>query len=69
MKRFVSIIAITLLALSMGILPIGCSSLTSIKFNGTKAQWKAIRKAGQWNGNTINYTVSCTDGTLSKSES
>lgn len=26
MKRFVSIIAITLLALSMGILPIGCSS-------------------------------------------
>ncbi|MDE7395812.1 MAG: leucine-rich repeat domain-containing protein [Clostridiales bacterium] len=45
-----------------------CSSLTSITYGGTKAQWEAIGKQN-WNYNTGNYTITCTDGTLSKSES
>ena len=44
----------------------GCSSLISIDFKGTKAQWKAIKKDYNWNGYTGNYTVQCTDGKLDK---
>ena len=44
-----------------------CTGLTKIDFNGTKAQWKAIEKYG-WRDNTGDFTVYCTDGTLSKSE-
>ncbi len=47
----------------------GCSSLTSITFNGTMEQWNAISKADNWDTSTGDYTVVCTDGTLSKSES
>ena len=44
----------------------GCKSLTSIQFNGTIVQWNAITFASGWNSNTGNYTVTCTDGTISK---
>ncbi len=44
----------------------GCSSLTIIKFDGTKAQWKAITKGDDWNLSTGKYTITCADGTLSK---
>lgn len=44
----------------------GCSSLKSITFNGTKAQWKLIAKGSWWNKNTSNYTIQCTDGKLDK---
>ena len=44
----------------------GCSGLTSITFNGTKEQWKAIKK-GTWCYNTSNITVHCTDGDIVKS--
>ena len=47
----------------------GCSELTSITFNGTIEQWKAIEKGYFWNSGTGEYTVFCTDGNLSKSES
>ena len=40
-----------------------CSSLTSIQFNGTKAQWKEIKKESDWYS-TGNFTVHCTDGDL-----
>ncbi len=43
----------------------GCSGLTRIDFNGTKAQWKAIEKDSYWHDSTGNFTVYCTDGTLS----
>ena len=43
-----------------------CDSLTSIQFNGTTAQWQAITFGSSWNYNTGNYTVTCTDGTISK---
>ncbi len=45
-----------------------CSGLKRIDFNGTKAQWNAIKKDYFWSYNTGNFTVYCTDGTLSKSE-
>lgn len=43
-----------------------CSSLTSITFNGTTAQWKTIPNEDNWNYNTGNYTIYCTDGTIAK---
>lgn len=43
-----------------------CSGLTSITFNGTIAQWNAISKGTDWNYNTGNYTIHCTDGDISK---
>ena len=46
-----------------------CNSLTNITFGGTKAQWKAIKRGKEWDENTGNYTVKCTDGTLAKNES
>lgn len=42
----------------------GCRGLTRIDFNGTKAQWEAIRKGSDWNRNTGSFTVYCTDGTI-----
>lgn len=41
-----------------------CTALTSIVFNGTTAQWKAVRKGMNWNSNTRNYTVYCTNGEI-----
>jgi len=46
-----------------------CSGLTSINYNGTKEQWANIYKGGDWNSRTGEYTVTCTNGTLTKAES
>lgn len=46
-----------------------CTSLTSITFGGTKAEWRTISKGSDWDTYTDNYTVYCTDGTLTISES
>ena len=43
----------------------GCSGLTTINFQGTKAQWQAIGKGSNWDSSTGEYTVICTDGTIS----
>lgn len=43
-----------------------CRGLTSITFNGTTTQWNAISKGNQWNYNTGNYTIHCTDGDIPK---
>ena len=43
-----------------------CTNLTSITYEGTKAQWNSISKASGWNTNTGNYTIHCTDGDISK---
>ena len=43
-----------------------CHSLTSIQFGGTVAQWEAIFFGSSWNSGTGDYTVTCTDGTISK---
>ncbi len=47
----------------------GCNSLTSITFEGTIEHWNAIEKGNNWNNATGNYTIYCTDGTVSKSNS
>ena len=65
---------LTSVAIGNGVTSIGesafenCTGLTRIDFNGTKAQWKAIKKYNFWCSYTGNFTVYCTDGTLSKSE-
>ena len=43
-----------------------CSSLTNITFKGTKSQWIAITKLNDWNYNSGNFTIQCTDGKLDK---
>ena len=43
-----------------------CDSLTSISFDGTVEQWNAIKKGDDWNYNTGNYTIYCTDGKIAK---
>lgn len=43
-----------------------CLNLEMITFEGTKAEWKAITKGEDWNRNTGDYTVQCTDGKLDK---
>jgi hypothetical protein len=40
----------------------GCSSLTSITFNGTKAQWKWLKFGELWNYGVPAKVVHCTDG-------
>ena len=41
-----------------------CDKLTNIKFEGTKAQWNAISKGNNWNGEMGTYLVYCTDGNI-----
>lgn len=45
-----------------------CSYLTNIFYRGTKAQWRAIEKVGDWNTATPNYTIHCLDGDIEKGE-
>lgn len=44
------------------------SAITEINYAGTKEQWKSITKSSTWDYETRDYTVNCTDGTLSKNE-
>lgn len=39
----------------------GCSQLSSITFEGTRAEWEAIEKEAEWDDGTGAYTVFCTD--------
>lgn len=45
----------------------GCSSLTTISFKGTKEEWHTITKGTGWNSDTGNYSIACSDGTISGS--
>ncbi len=42
-------------------------NLKSITYQGTKSQWKSIRKEKGWDKDTPKYTIQCTDGPLKKS--
>ena len=46
-----------------------CTNLTYIEYDGTTTAWLSISKGFEWKFNTGNFTVKCTDGTLSKSNS
>ena len=43
-----------------------CYGLTDIQFKGTVKEWQAIEKESGWNSDTGNFTVTCTDGTVTK---
>ncbi len=43
-----------------------CTALTTIVYQDTAAKWAAITKDTDWNASTGDYTVYCTDGTISK---
>ncbi len=43
-----------------------CNSLSSITYSGTNTEWIAIEKNKNWDSNTGNYTVYCTDGEITK---
>ena len=47
----------------------GCYALSKIKYNGKIERWNAIVKAATWNNGTGNFTVACTDGTITKNGS
>lgn len=43
-----------------------CVSLVNIHFDGTKEQWRTIKKGNEWNKLTSSYTVHCINDTLHK---
>ena len=43
-----------------------CSSLTTINYTGTTAKWNKTHKGYEWDRETGNYTVYCSDGTITK---
>lgn len=43
-----------------------CSKLTSINYEGTIESWNNIELGGDWDKNTGNYTIHCTNGTIAK---
>lgn len=45
-----------------------CKGLTDIKYIGSKREWDIIDKYGEWDLNTGDYTVHCTDGDIHKGE-
>ena len=44
----------------------GCENLESITYNGTISQWQGITKGTDWDYNTGEYTIRCTDGDIAK---
>ena len=44
----------------------GCRSLKTINYNGTISQWNDISFGWYWDYDTPEYTIYCTDGTITK---
>ncbi len=44
----------------------GCSGITSINYDGSIEKWNTITKGFDWDADTDNYTIYCTDGTIAK---
>ena len=45
-----------------------CTTLTNINFSGNKTQWSEIVKGTDWNRDTGNYVVHCSDGDILKAD-
>lgn len=45
-----------------------CEKLNTIKYNGTKQQWYQLNKCYLWDDDTSEYTITCTDGELTKTQ-
>lgn len=43
-----------------------CKELKTINYNGTKAQWYSMERAYLWDDYTGEYSIVCSDGTLTK---
>ena len=41
-----------------------CTSLASVTFNGTKAEWEAVSKTWLWKDNCPFTVVKCSDGNV-----
>lgn len=44
----------------------GCTELRVIKYQGSEQQWNAIEKGMQWDNETADYLISCSDTVLDK---
>ena len=44
----------------------GCTGLTDIYYKGTKEEWNSIEKKSEWDFNSDNYKIHCTDGDIAK---
>ena len=44
-----------------------CTGLQKIRYSRTIAGWNTIEKDSNWDKNTGNYTIVCSDGTIAKS--
>ena len=44
----------------------GCTGLSNITYDGTLVQWIVFPKGANWNANTGNYTIYCTNTSLPK---
>ena len=44
----------------------GCGSLSEISYGGTREQWTDINFGEAWNGETGDFMVNCTDGSMTK---
>lgn len=45
-----------------------CSELAAIYYDGTVEQWHEIIKKSEWDAETGDYVVICSDGTLTKEQ-
>ena len=46
---------------------VDCKKLENINYSGTTEQWGKITRGNCWDENTPDYTIYCTDGTITKS--
>lgn len=46
----------------------GCAHLEKITFQGTVAEWRAVEKSTDWNRQTGDYVIWCSDGKIGKND-
>lgn len=46
----------------------GCAHLEKITFQGTVAEWRAVEKGTDWNRQTGDYVIWCSDGKIGKND-
>ena len=69
---FQNCIGLTNVTICSGVAIIGersffnCTNLKNITYQGTKVMWNDIEKGYQWDENTGDYTIHCTDGDILK---
>lgn len=63
-------IPVSVTTIAYNVFSAGYTGRFSIIYNGTKEQWKAITKTeyngSKWDSGMVDYTITCTDGTIAK---